>query len=133
MNILQVTKQYHLIKKEKEEEEEQAKFTDCPLRKAFEKQTKTIKDPGEKQIKAKLLDKSTEGAIETASKRAIQKNAGATGDLIGKKIADKITNSSKKSSKQLRPEKEEVNSEIPKERNIFTKKRQQIIDELRLV
>ena len=133
MNILQVTKQYHLIKKKGEEEEEQAKFTDCPLGKAFEKQTKTIEDPGEKQIKAKLLDKSTEGAIETASKRAIQKNAGATGDLISKKIADKITNSSNKSSKELHPEKEEVNNEIPKERHIFTKKRQQIIDELRLV
>ena len=30
---------------------EQAKFTYSPLRKAFEKQTKTIKDQGEKQIK----------------------------------------------------------------------------------
>ena len=31
---------------------EQAKFTYCPLGKAFEKQTKTIEDQGEKQIKA---------------------------------------------------------------------------------
>ena len=31
---------------------EQAKFTYSPLRKAFEKQTKTIEDKGEKQIKA---------------------------------------------------------------------------------
>ena len=31
---------------------EQAKFTYSPLRKAFEKQTKTIEDQGEKQIKA---------------------------------------------------------------------------------
>ena len=31
---------------------EQAKFTYCPSGKAFEKQTKTIKDQGEKQIKA---------------------------------------------------------------------------------
>ena len=31
---------------------EQAKFTYFPLGKAFEKQTKTIKDQGEKQIKA---------------------------------------------------------------------------------
>ena len=31
---------------------EQAKFTYSPLGKAFEKQTKTIKDHGEKQIKA---------------------------------------------------------------------------------
>ena len=38
---------------------EQAKFTYSPLRKAFEKQTKTIEDQGEKQIKA-IQDKSTE-------------------------------------------------------------------------
>ena len=31
---------------------EQAKFTSSPLQKAFEKQIKTIKDKGEKQIKA---------------------------------------------------------------------------------
>ena len=49
----------------------------------------------------KLLDsakKSTTDAIKTASKRPIQKTAEATGDLIGNKIADKITNISKKSS-----------------------------------
>ena len=42
----------------------------------------------------KLLDsakKSTTDAIKTASKRAIQKTAEATGDLIGNKIAGKIT------------------------------------------
>ena len=40
----------------------------------------------------KLFDsakKSTTDAIKTASKRAIQKTAEATGDLIGNKIADK--------------------------------------------
>ena len=31
---------------------EQAKFNYSPLGKAFEKQTKTIKDPGEKQVNA---------------------------------------------------------------------------------
>ena len=47
----------------------------------------------------KLLDsanKSTTDAIETASKRAIQKTAEETGDLIGNKIADRITSVSKK-------------------------------------
>ena len=47
----------------------------------------------------KLLDSaktSTADAIKTASKRAIQKTEEATGDLIGNKIADKITNESKK-------------------------------------
>ena len=36
--------------------------------------------------------KSTTDAIKTTSKRAIQKTAEAKGDLIGNKIADKITN-----------------------------------------
>ena len=40
--------------------------------------------------------KSTTDAIKTASKRAIQKTAEATDDLIGNKIADKITSASKK-------------------------------------
>ena len=39
---------------------------------------------------------STTDAIKTASKRAIQNTAEATGDLTGKKIADKITSVSKK-------------------------------------
>ena len=61
----------------------------------------------------KLLDsaeKSTTDAIKTASKRAIQKTADATSDLIGNKIADKITSvPNKKSAKELRDndEKEE--------------------------
>ena len=41
----------------------------------------------------KLIDiakKSTTDAIKTASKRAIQKTAEATGDLIVNKIADKV-------------------------------------------
>ena len=46
----------------------------------------------------KLLDsvkKSTAEAIKTASKRAIQKTAEGTDDLIGNKIRDKITSVSK--------------------------------------
>ena len=42
----------------------------------------------------KLVDtskKSATDAFKTASKRAIQKTAEATGDLVGNKIADKIT------------------------------------------
>ena len=38
-------------------------------------------------------------AIKTASKRATQKTAEATVDLIGNKIADKITSVSKKSTR----------------------------------
>ena len=50
----------------------------------------------------KLVDtakKSATDTIKTASKRAIQKTAEATGDLIGNKIADKITSASKKITK----------------------------------
>ena len=51
--------------------------------------------------------KSTTGAIKTDSKRAIQKTAEATGDLIGNKIVDKITSVSKKNN--------DVNNETKKE------------------
>ena len=84
----------------------------------------------------KLLDttkKSTTDAIKTASKRAIQKTAEAIGDLIGNNIADKITNTSKKSSRELPKNKANDEIEIPKGRYISPGKRQQIIDELRLV
>ena len=77
----------------------------------------------------KLVDtakKSATDAIKAASKRAIQKRAEATGDLIDNKVADKITSASKKSQN-------EVNNEIPKERYISPKERQKIIDELRLI
>ena len=42
--------------------------------------------------------KFTADAIKTSSQRAIQKTVAATVDLIGNKIADKITSVSKKSS-----------------------------------
>ena len=82
-----------------------------------------------------LLDSakiSTTDAIKTASKGVIQKTAEATGDSIGHKITDKITSVSKKPKK---PQNNEANyeSEAPKERYISPEKRQEIIDELRLV
>ena len=55
-----------------------------------------------------LLDtakKSTTDAIKTASKRAIQKTTEATGDLIGNKIADKMTSVSKNSTMELHSKK----------------------------
>ena len=76
-------------------------------------------------------------AIKTASKRAIQKTAEATGDLIDNKIADKITSiSMKKSTKELPNNNEtEGDAEISthKKRYVSLEERQQIIDELRLV
>ena len=85
----------------------------------------------------KLLDsarKSITDAI-TASKREIQKTAEATDDLIGNRIADKITNLSKKSSRELHSQNDEADNEIEisKDRYISPEKRQQIIDELKLV
>ena len=81
-----------------------------------------------------VLKKSTADAIKTASKRAIQKTAEATGGLIGNKIADKITKVSKKSTKEL-PNNDETDVKIatPKKRYISPEERQQIIDELRRV
>ena len=71
-------------------------------------------------------------AIKTASKGAIQKTAEATGDLIGNKIADKITSVWKMSSeKQNDDSSNEI--EVPKRRYISPEERQQIIDEWRLV
>ena len=87
----------------------------------------------------KLLDnakKSTTDAIKSASKRAIQKAEEGNGDLIGNKIADKITSvSKKKSTKELPNDKteEDVERVTTKKRYISPEERQQIIDESRLV
>ena len=56
--------------------------------------------------------------------------------MIGDKIVDKITNHSKKSSKELRNNETEADIEkvaTTKKIYILPKERQQIIDELRLV
>ena len=45
--------------------------------------------------------KSTTDALNTASRRAIQKTTEATGDLIVNKTADKITSISKKPVQEL--------------------------------
>ena len=71
--------------------------------------------------------KSALDTIKTVSKRAIQKTAEATGDLVGNNIADKITSASKKSHNE-EIQSNEVNNEIPKERYISPKERRQIID-----
>ena len=84
----------------------------------------------------KLVDtakKSATDAIKTPSKRAIQKTAEATGDLIGNKIPDKITSISKKSTKKLPTIDEDEELTTHKKRYISPEERQRIIDELRLV
>ena len=82
-----------------------------------------------------LLDsakKCTTDAIKTVSKRAIQKTAEATGDLIGNRIPDKITSVLKKKSNNNNNN-EDVELTTHKKRYISPKERQQIINELRLV
>ena len=69
-----------------------------------------------------LLDsakKSTTDAIKTASEKATQKIAEATGDLIGNKTADKITIISKSSAKhsmELNSKNDDTNNEITKKK-----------------
>ena len=85
-----------------------------------------VKKIGDKYGK-KLMDTATKKEIDvakTAFKRVVQKTAEATVDLIGNKIADKITSLHKTKSKEKEDERQEIY--IPPE------KRQQIIDDLRL-
>ena len=69
-------------------------------------------------------------AAKTASKRVVQKTAEATGDLIGNKIADKITLVGKSKNKQKKDEINEMNE--TEETYISPEKRQQIINNLSL-
>ena len=69
---------------------EQAKFTYTPLRKAFEKQIKTIEDQGEKQIKAiqdqgqvKTIKKYTYDAEDTS---LISKQKKIFNELVDEKL-----------------------------------------------
>ena len=74
-----------------------------------------------------LMDKGIDVSktfAKTAGKKIFKETA-ITGDLIGNKIADKITSASKKPH-------DEVNNEILKERYISPKDRQKIINELKL-
>ena len=83
---------------------------------------------GDKYVK-KFMDTARKTGIDatkTAPKRVVQKTAEATEDLIGNKIADKITSLGKTKSKEKEKEKKEQEIYIPPE------KRQQIIDGLRL-
>ena len=78
----------------------------------------------------KLLDsakKSTTDAIKTASKRAIQKTAEATGDLISNKIDDKITSVSKKKFTKELHNNDDVEITAHKKRYISPEERQQIL------
>ena len=71
-----------------------------------------------------IAPKTGTDAVKTASKRGAEKTVEATGDLIGHKIADKITSLGKTKTKEKKDETQE--DYIPPE------KRQQIIDNLQL-
>ena len=86
---------------------------------------RNVSDKYSKSLVDKGIDVSKKFA-KTAGKKILKETAKATGDLIGNKIADKITSASKKSRS------DEVNNEILKERYISPKDRQKIIDELKL-
>ena len=89
---------------------------------------KTIGKRLSSKFSQNLLDsakKSTADAIKTASKRAIQKTAEATGGLI----VDKITSVTKKPSNNN----EDVELKTYRKRYISPEERQQIINELRLI
>ena len=85
---------------------------------------------------------SPRDALKTTSKRLIQKTAEATGDFIGKNVADKLAKScdvkTTKVSKNLRQNNLETVTnehakEILKERYIFLEKRQKIIEDQTLI
>ena len=83
----------------------------------------------------KLVDsakKSATDAFKIASKRAIQKTAEPTGDLISNKIADKITSYSKK-PQQMNHTQMMLAMKYQKNDNISPEERQKIIDKLRLI
>ena len=85
---------------------------------------RNFSDKCSKSLMDKGIDVSKKFA-KTDGKKILKETAKATGDLIGNKIADKITSASKKSH-------DEVNNEIPKERNVSPKEKQKIIDELKM-
>ena len=78
----------------------------------------------------KLMDTATKTGMDAAkitSKRVVQKSAEATGDLIGNKIADKITLIGKQKEKPKQKTKEKL-----EEIYIPPEKRQRIIHDSRL-
>ena len=81
----------------------------------------------------KLMDSATKTSknfTKTTSKRVIQKTSKETSDLIGNKIADKITSIGKPKNKK---EKDEMNvMEETEEIYIPPEKRKQIINDLKL-
>ena len=84
----------------------------------------------------KLLDttrKLATDALNTASNRTSQKMAETTDDFLGKKIPEKITKAASKNIKDPKKSEPNTTTKMLKEIIIPPEKRQQIIDELRLL
>ena len=82
----------------------------------------------------KLADSAKNSATDTlkiAGKRATQKTAEASGDLVDNFIADEITSIPKNPASEQRSN--AVSNEILKESYISPQERQKIINELRLI
>ena len=79
----------------------------------------------------KILDKSTDAGkdfAKIAGKKVLHKSAEATGEIIGNKIADRITRSSRNKAQK---EDDRIMEET-QELNIPPKKREQLIRDLKL-
>ena len=101
----------------------------------YSKKLKNIAIKTGTNFNSKYSKKLTDTAIKTGKdfatitgKKTVHKTAEATEDLIGNKIADKITAKSQNEEIQS----DQVNNEIPKVRYISPKERQKIIDQLKL-
>ena len=70
--------------------------------------------------------KSANEAIKIVSKKAVQKTPEATGDLIGNKIADKITSISKKTVKELPINNEDVEITTRK-KDLYHQKKEKLL------
>ena len=75
----------------------------------------------------------TTDALKTTSKRVIQKTVETTDELVGKKIAEKITEATLKNLKNPKKSEPNATKKMPKEIIIPSEKKLQIIDELRLL
>ena len=99
-------------------------------KKLFDKSMDVGKKYG-KKYGNKLLDNSTNAGkdfVKIASKKVLTKIAEATGDMIGNKIADRIT----RSSRNKGPKKDDRIMEKTQELIIPPEKREQIIRDLKL-
>ena len=95
-----------------------------------------VKGYGFMSFARSMSNKYGKKLVDTAKKSATNaiKTAEATGDLVGNKIADKITSVSKKKSYNKNDD-DDDDAELTthKKRYISPKERKQIIEELRLV